>query len=58
MPTKSPQDCRKEAQRMRAQAAISLYPEIKEQLLKIAAEYERLANYMEDPRNRPGPAGT
>ena len=58
MPIKSPKEYRERAQRMRAQAADYPYPEIKEQLLKIAGEYERLANYMEKPRNRPAPAGT
>ena len=50
MPLKSPQEYREEARRMRAQEAVYPDLEIKEQLLKVAAEYERLATYLENPR--------
>jgi len=40
---------REEAARLRDEAARAKHPEIRQQLLDIAAQYDRLANSVEDP---------
>jgi hypothetical protein len=43
----APAACREEAERARAEALETAFPGVKERLLQIAEEYERLARFFE-----------
>ena len=43
----TPESCREEAQRARAEALETPFPGVKEKLLQIAESYERLARFFE-----------